>query len=90
MEGVVDVTPDSPPPSTGEGGDSPSLHISLEISAAYRDEVIKHLDGYKNVFELRNGYKKHFHEWEEHLTPEDMAKVQTHKDAIKKRFEEKA
>jgi hypothetical protein len=61
--------------------------IIPEQSALYLTEVIKHLDGYKNIHELRNGYKKHFHEWELNLLSEDMENVTKHKDELKGKFE---
>jgi hypothetical protein len=54
----------------------------------YCVEVIKHMRGYKNLFELRNGYKKHFNEWSENLTPSDLENIKALKDELKKKFEE--
>ena len=62
--------------------------ITPEQSVLYMKEVVKHLEGYKNIHELRNGYKKHYHEWELNLLPNDMEKVTKHKDELKKKFEE--
>ncbi len=62
--------------------------IIPEQSALYLIEVIKHLDGYENMHALRNGYTKHFHEWKANLISEDMKKAETHKDELKKKFEE--
>lgn len=105
MEGVIDVEPTLPSPeeSSGESPSSPPNRvknekktpkeeqnkITPEQSALYLAEVIKHLDGYKTVFELRNGYRKHFHEWEKNLLPADMPKVQEYKDKLKKKFGDK-
>jgi len=61
--------------------------INPEYSASYLAEVKKHLDGYKNLFELRNGYKKHFHEWQANLLAEDLVKITEYKDGLKKKFE---
>lgn len=79
-------TPEKEPPKeeTGHAGRQPTP----EESALYREEVIKHLDGYQNLFELRNGYRKHFKEWTENMLPEDMAVVTKHKDELKEKFGE--
>jgi len=102
MEGVIDIepTPISPEESNGESASSSPNQVKIkkgipkeeekkitpEQSALYLAEVIKHLNGYKTIFELRNGYRKHFHEWEENLLPADMPKVQEYKDQLKKKF----
>ncbi len=81
-EGKEEAPPPSPQTNQGLG------QLDPEVSANYLAEVIKHLDGYENLFQLRNGFKKHFHEWSESLTPEDMQKVIAMKDAMKMKFEE--
>jgi hypothetical protein len=55
-------------------------------SPDYLSEVIKHIDGYKNIFELKNGFDKHKAEWRENLTPEGFQKVIDKKDAMKAEF----
>ncbi len=86
-QGAIDVTPE-PQAQEEKDPEQEQKQITPEQSGLYRDEVIKHLDGYKNIHELRNGYKKHYHEWEQNLVPEDMQKVQAWKDELKKRFKE--
>ncbi len=77
---------EAPPPSpqTNQG----LGQLDPEVSANYLIEVLKHMDGYENLFQLQNGYKKHFHEWSDNLTPEDMKKVAVMKDAMKMKFGE--
>ena len=61
--------------------------LNPEQSKLYLAEVKKHLDKCENLFNLRNSYKKHYHEWESNLLPEDMIEVQKYKDKLKEKYE---
>ncbi len=84
--GVVDITPGQSPQEE-KPPEEEQKQITPEQSALYLKEVIKHLDGYKNLFEIRNGYKKHFHEWQSNLLASDLVKLTEYKDNLKKKFE---
>ncbi len=81
-EGKEEALPPSPQTNQGLG------QLDPEVSANYLIEVLKHMDGYENLYQLQNGYKKHFHEWSDNLILDDMEKVKAHKDELKKKFGE--
>ena len=60
---------------------------SSEVPSLYFEEVKKHLEGYKNLFELRNGFKKHYHEWKDKLISEEFERIVALKDELKAKFE---
>jgi len=64
--------------------------LSPEASSAYAEQIIKHLATYKNIFQLRNGWKKHYEEWKAKLQPEDFAEVVRFKDDLKVKLTEDA
>ena len=75
------------PLNAGPAVEEEQKQITPEQSALYLTEVIKHLDEYKNIHELRNGYRKHFHEWQSNLLAEDLVKITEYKDGLKAKFE---
>jgi hypothetical protein len=66
----------------------PSPPLDPEVSGNYLKEVLKHMDGYTNIFNLKNGFDKHKAEWRKNLTADDFQKVIVKKDAMKNKFEE--
>lgn len=57
-------------------------------SRDYLAQVLAHMDKYKNMFELKNGFDKHKAEWRQSLTPQDFQKVIEKKNEMKLKFEE--
>ena len=62
--------------------------VQPEYSTNYLIEVIKHMDGAKNIHELKNSFIKHSAEWQANLLLDDFTKAITYKDKLKKKFEE--
>jgi len=75
---------EAPPPSPPV--EQNVMDMRKEASTTYLAEVIKHMDGYENIFALKNGFEKHQKEWKANLTKEDFQKVIVMKDAMKEKF----